>query len=143
MAETKYGKYIIREPKANIVLPEFRQKSLKLPPGTSTRVGYVDDEVIEGSFYVEAVWFWEGSDKARNDAHTHDFDEVIAFYGTNPDDWRDLGGEIEIWLGDEKHTITESCIIFVPRGLKHCPLTVKRVDRPIFHFTTGNGRMYL
>ena len=26
-----------------------------------------------------------------------------AFFGTNPDDFYDLGGEVELWLGDEKH----------------------------------------
>jgi hypothetical protein len=33
-------------------------------------------------------------------------------------------------------------MIFVPAGMKHCPLTVTRVDRPIFHFTTVTGHEY-
>jgi hypothetical protein len=31
----------------------------------------------------------------------------------------------------------------VPTGMKHCPLVFKRVDRPIFHFTTGPSGLYL
>ena len=58
------------------------------------------------------------------------------------DDPYDLGGEIELWLEDEKHTLTRTCIVFVPKGMMHCPLTVRRIDRPIFEFTTGPGTMY-
>jgi hypothetical protein len=34
-------------------------------------------------------------------------------------------------------------MVFVPKGLKHSPLTFNRVDRPVFHFTVGPGKMYL
>ena len=74
--------------------------------------------------------------------HVHDTDEIIGFFGSNPDDPYDLGGEVEIWLEDDKHMLTRSCMIFVPAGMKHCPLTVTRVDRPIFHFTTVTGHEY-
>jgi hypothetical protein len=67
---------------------------------------------------------------------------MIGFFGSNPEDPYDLGGEIEFWLEDEKHILTRSCLIFVPRGMKHCPLILKRVDRPIFHFSTVTGGQY-
>jgi hypothetical protein len=54
----------------------------------------------------------------------------------------DLCGEIELWLGDEKHILTKSCMVFIPKGLKHCPLVFRRVDRPIFHFSAGPARAY-
>ena len=69
-------------------------------------------------------------------------DEVVAFFGTNPEDPWDLCGEVELWLGDEKHIITKSSLVFIPKGLKHCPLIARRVDRPIFHFTTGPAHLY-
>jgi hypothetical protein len=47
-------------------------------------------------------------------AHTYDFDEIIAFIGTNPDGIHNLGGEVELWLAGEKHLITKSCLVFVP-----------------------------
>ena len=34
-------------------------------------------------------------------------------------------------------------LLFVPAGMKHCPLILKRVDRPIFHFTTVPGGQYV
>ena len=49
------------------------------------------------------------------------FREAVTFFGSNPEDPTDLGGEIEFWLEEEKHTITRSCVIFVPPGIRHCP----------------------
>ena len=64
-----------------------------------------------------------------------DYDEIIGFFGGDPDNPNDLCGEIEFWIEDEMYSITKSTMIFAPRGLRHCPLRVVRVDRPIFHFT--------
>ena len=66
--------------------------------------------------------------------HTHEYNEILAFFGTNPDDIHDLGGDLEIWLEDEKHEINKSCLIFIPAGMKHCPLRTTRLERPIIHF---------
>ena len=142
MAETKYGKYIITEAKAGLKLPSYRRDPEEVAAGDHTRLIYLDEEVIKGAFYVECVWYWKGSDKAIVGAHTHPFDEVITFFGTNPADPQDLCGEVELWLEDEKHILTKSSLIFVPKGMKHCPLVIRRVDRPIFHFTTGPGGKY-
>ena len=75
-------------------------------------------------------------------AHTHDYDEIFGFIGTNHDDPYDLGAEVELWLGDERHIITKTSLVFVPAGLKHSPLVFRRVDRPVFNYTTGPGKMY-
>ena len=56
-----------------------------------TRIIYLDDDVIKEAFYVECIWYWKGSDKVLREAHAHDFDEVIAFWGTNLEDPHDLG----------------------------------------------------
>ncbi|MBA7695788.1 hypothetical protein ES703_104424 [subsurface metagenome] len=142
MAETKHGKYIITGTKLDLELPSYRRDATEIAAGNHTRLIYLDEEVIKGAFYVECVWYWKGSEQPIVGAHTHPFDEVIAFFGTNPEDPQDLCGEVELWLEDEKHILTKSCLVFVPRGLKHCPLIIRRVDRPIFHFTAGSGSMY-
>jgi len=65
----------------------------------------------------------------------HDADEVFMLVGTDPNNPDDLGGELELWIGEgkdaEKYTITESTLIFIPKGLVHMPLYFRRVDRPI------------
>ena len=57
-------------------------------------------------------------------------------------DPRDLGGEMEVWLGGEKYSITKSCLIYVPKGLKHCPIRFVRIDTPILFFSGGMATKY-
>jgi len=138
----KYGKYIITRAKSDLRARSYRRDAAEIAAGNHTRLLYLDDEVIKGAFYVECVWYWKGSEQPIVEAHTHAFDEAITFLGTNREDPQDLCGEVELWLEDEKHIFTESCLVFVPKGMKHCPLIIRKVDRPIFHFTTGPGGRY-
>lgn len=141
--ETKYGKYIIKKPKANIVKTEWTSNEYSPTSTSVTRVAFIDNEVLPGAFYFEGVWRWQPSPEGYNvKPHSHDFDEVLAFFGTDPENPWDLCGKVELWLGGEKHTITESCTVFIPRGLEHCPLIFHKVDRPIFYLTTGPSNMY-
>ena len=130
--------------KPNLKLPEFRHE---IPKERAYRMVYLDKEVVpETDFYLEGLWFWprqpDTNQKPGVPEHVHDFDEVISFFGSNPDDLHDLGGEVDLWIDGEKNVLTRSFMAYVPAGVKHCPITVKRVDRPIFHFTAGPGTMY-
>lgn len=134
----KYDKYFMTEVK----LPAGKQKFADEYTETYAHVAWLDSNKIEGAFYTEVVWYYKPR-KSTVGAHTHDFDEIIAFFGSDPDDIQDLGGEVELWMGGEKHIITKSCLVFVPKGVEHCPLSFNRVDRPIFHFTVGTGGKYI
>ena len=125
MGELKYSKYIITDAEPNDPHLNFMR----------TRLLLSGDSVIPGSLALNCVWYWKGSDVVTTQAHTHDCDEIIAFIGTNPDDPHDLAGEVEIWLQDEKYLLDKSCLVFVPKGLVHCPLIIRKAERPIFHFT--------
>jgi hypothetical protein len=110
--------------------------------GRMKRVGFLDDKVLKGAIFTDCIWVYREMPDAEVQAHIHDFDEVIGFFGTDKEDSSDLCGEIEFWLDNEKYTITKSCLIFIPRGLKHCPLFIKKVDKPIFWLTAGNTSEY-
>lgn len=71
--------------------------------------------------------------KGDNPCHTHNFQEFIAWYGGNPDDPDDFGGEVVFYFGKEmeKHVFTRPTIVSLPPNLPHCPLEITRVDRPI------------
>ncbi len=149
MAETKYGKYIVNTLKSNIVEAPWSPPVSAVSKGKGGRLLFLDNEVVDGAFYLECVWIVPPEKGAvlppkgvAVQPHSHDYDEVLTFFGTNPEDFYDLGGEIELYLGDEPHLITKSSIVYIPAGLQHCPLSFHRVDRPIFHFTSGPGRMY-
>jgi len=76
-----------------------------------------------------------GGEEYRDLPMYHNTDEIYMLIGTNPENPHDLGGEIEVWLGEgkdaEKFVITESICIYIPAGLVHMPVYFRRVDRPI------------
>jgi hypothetical protein len=142
MAETKYGKYIITELKRKFSSPYEEG----LTPEDQTEILALDDSIIKGAFHVESLWFWPARMKRTEPdvvPHKHDYDEVLAMFGTNLEDPHDLCGEVEAWLGDEKHIINKSCIIYIPKGLQHGPFKFTRLDRPIFHFGIGLTKKYI
>jgi hypothetical protein len=141
MDETKYGKYIVTELKKKFSSPY----ETTIRPEDQTEVLMLDDDVVKGAFVIDCVWFWpERANKAESDVepHTHDYDEVLAVFGTDLNNPHDLGGELEIWLGDEKHTITKSALIFIPKGLQHGPTKFIKLDRPVFHFGISLSKRY-
>jgi hypothetical protein len=150
MAESKYGHHVITEIRRHSPLSPERQgpnPSYIPPPGTGGRIQllYLDDSMIKGAFYSECVWILPGGKlpgAAEPNSHAHDFDEIVTFIGNNVEDPYDLGGEIEFWLEDEPQILTKSCIIFLPKGMFHGPLIIRRVDRPIFHTAMGTGPIY-
>ena len=147
MDSTKYGKYIITEYLDEEELLSRGRHMPVITPGTPSRFPllWLDEKLIPGAFYMEALMYTPGSQSAAPVAksQTHPFDEVLVFIGTDLENPTELGGEIELMLGDEKHIINKTCLVFIPRGLKHLPLTVKRVDRPIVHLNILNGGEYL
>jgi mannose-6-phosphate isomerase-like protein (cupin superfamily) len=143
MEQTKYGKYFITETPPHPDHPESRNKESSLPWCDSL---YISEELggaVEGAYYLETCMVLRtGSLELLSQSHSHPFDEYLVFLGTDPEDHFDLGGEVELWMGDEKHMVTKTCAVFVPKGMPHCPLVVHRVDRPFMFITTGNGLGY-
>jgi hypothetical protein len=167
MPKSKYGKYICTELKQGVVMPGFKGDQ-KI--GQGYRDGYrmglehviwMDSEVLPGAFYAECTWSWPSTMKDQRQMirpavitpemalkmpgitpHSHPFVEIFSYFGTNMKDPSDLGGEIEFWLEDEKFVLTKSFMIYIPAGMKHCPLRIHRMDAPMFHLTLGSGSKY-
>jgi hypothetical protein len=127
MTERKYEKYILTDLK----LPEKIQARQAEYNKRATRILWLEDEIMRGASSVILSWYWKPTEKEGTPSHTHDFDEIIGFLGSDPKHPHDLGGEVEFWLEGEKYLLTKSCLIFCPKGLRHCPLRVTKVERPI------------
>lgn len=121
MAEPKYGEYIIREPltKALFVESVVARNDLL---NADMQINY---HCITEPFLME------------KDAHKHDFEQFLCFFGGNPLDIRDFGAEVELFLGEEgeKHIIDATTIVHIPKGFVHCPLNFKKIDKPIIFQT--------
>jgi hypothetical protein len=143
MAQLRYAKNIVTDTRE--YTPEEIaqiQKMMKDSPIKSTiellRLLWMDDTKVKGaSFYMECIWLWGGKTTSgtTEEPHVHPFDEVIGFISSDPDNPHELDARMEIILGDETHFLTKSCLVHVPAGMKHCPLTFREVNRPVFFFT--------
>lgn len=72
--------------------------------------------------------------KMELQSHRHDVDEYLFFLGGQlPDLTANFDAEIEIFLGPEyeRHIITKPCILYIPKGLVHNPMDIKRVGKPL------------
>ncbi len=132
MSEMKYEK---------LVMSDFNTERDEI----GTLLYKLDEKEMSGiPFFTESAWVWPkpGEIVMEGKSHSHAFDEVVTVFGTNPEDPQDLCGEVEFWLDDEKYTLTKSSIIYVPKGLKHCPMIFRNVKRPIFHYIVGDAGGY-
>ena len=142
MAGLKYKKYIVED----LIVSDEEKKKAAENPERLTRLKQIlrlDDEIVKGSFHMGFNWVLGVSDKKQDlEPHVHDFNEVLGWIGI---DWKnpsDLGGEIEFWIEDEKYILNKSCVIFIPKGVKHCPLKDLKVDRPFIHFGAITKKNY-
>jgi len=126
MAETKYAKYFLTEfkEKANfpgIASPQAYFRGARQIAGANLNMGW---QLFTQPIYLE------------KEPHTHDVDEYLCFLGGKLPDVFDFKAEIDFLIGEEgeKHIIDKATIIFIPKGLVHCPLNFRRIDEPIlFH----------
>jgi len=143
MAKSKYAKNIIDRPKENMGPPGQTAEEKKRMEEFVKFPIYVDEEVVLGAYYFMAAWWKKITGQGSPaEEHDHNFDEYLVFLGTNPEDPNDLGGEVELWIGGEKHMLKKSCAVFIPAGVKHAPIYFRKIVHPIWYCATGPTEKY-
>ena len=139
MPANKYDKFFIQNPKISDWEPYHGDPRPKDgEPGNQRHVIYINNELVKmSSTHVMINWIDpQMRAERRNDPerpsvfqHTHPYDEILLFIGNTP---KDLGAVIEMEIGPEreKHLIDKQTAVFIPKGLKHCPLTWKKLEKP-------------
>jgi hypothetical protein len=122
----KYSPYLFTGLKDNMsaMLPAMGEPSAYVRgawqiPGASINMGW---QVITKANFME------------KEGHHHLCDEYFAIFGAQmPDIWSSFDAVVELCMGpeEEKHVITQPTFVFVPKGLHHCPLNFKVVNKPI------------
>jgi len=122
----KYSQYLFTGLKDNMsaMLPSMGAPSAYFRgawqiPGASINMGW---QVITKANFME------------KEGHHHLVDEYFAIFGAQmPDIWGSFDAEVELCYGpeEEKHVITQPTFVFVPKGMHHCPLNFKVVNKPI------------
>jgi len=129
LPDSKYGKFIISNP---LFLEPNDPQDKRVKGITFPNEIFMNESLVKGCpMIVDIGWHFTIPDPDPVEAtHFHDFDTVLCFVGSDPKSPSTLGAVLEMQIGDEKHMLTKTCAIFIPRGLKHCPLIHRRVDRP-------------
>jgi hypothetical protein len=117
---------------------------------------WIDNEVIPGAYYGEATWIWPSSYPGQisrdeqnklptNDKpmfpHSHNFPELLSWWGTNPDHPEDIGS-MGMIMGDEWIPLEKSWVAYIPTGMKHMPTMgkgSKTTKLPVCHWVSGPG----
>ena len=148
MAARKYEKYIVKE---EIAMPPPPAEAIKRLEeqrkagnfAESTHMFSLNDKVAKGAFYVDCVWMWSQQGQLYTEiSHTHEWDEIWIFAGTDRNNPKELGAELDFYLGDEQYIVDKSCIVFIPGGLAHGPCGMRKIDRPLLFITMGNSKTY-
>jgi hypothetical protein len=65
--------------------------------------------------------------------HSHNHHELLCFLGGNPENVNELAAEVSVCLGEEQeeHAFETATIVSIPPNLKHCPVTVRNVTKPL------------
>ncbi len=127
MSETKYGQYFVRGPKLN----ETNAKKMQ-------SIAYLDSDRIEGAFNFVFTYIRPEEPHRTHGPHMHPYGEVLGYFGTDPYNTLDLGGEMELCMGEEMevHKFTQSTLIYIPPNLVHGPLKYNKINRPFIFIMT-------
>jgi hypothetical protein len=136
-----YAKNVVQELKTppGMLTPEFE----KIYNNFAQRILWMDGNVCPGAFQMNTAWYKSVPERDPIfPEHEHPYDEVIGFFGGNPDDPYDLGGIVEFGVDGEMRRLNKSTMLFLPRGTKHGPVRVLEVNSPIFHFSVVMNAEY-
>lgn len=135
---------------AQMTAPSFQ---LRTESRLVKRITHVDATTVPGAaLSCESMWILPGHEtlplppgagQASWKEHQHDFGELIGFYGFNYVDIMDLGAEIEFWVDGQRYDIAESFTSYIPAGIKHGPLYIKNVKKPIMHLIACDAPTYV
>ncbi len=140
----KYAKYFVQdltEPETfTSATPEYKEMYKKF----SQRILWIDDKMVPGAFQMNTAWYYHVPERDPVFLeHCHaDTSELIGFFSSDMSNPYDLGGKIEFSLDGEAHLLTRSTMIYVPAGLRHNPMRILEVNRPIFHFSVVMSGQY-
>lgn len=143
----EYGHLLIQE--LNLP-PEFKKpEAVAAYEALGKRyLHFADRESCPSLNMLLSAWYFEENrekqlcsrDISEFECHVHDTDEILFYYGSDPENPKELYGEIEFILGGESHVINKSTVLYVPAGVPHSKPLVNRIERPIFHLAMELSR---
>lgn len=97
---------------------------------TAPMISFLGGKDVPGSRLSIGFAHIDKPDTIIDTAHTHPHDQWIALTGTS-DNFVDFDADIEFELDKKVYKINYPFYAYIPAGMYHCPLIVKRVGKPI------------
>ncbi len=127
MAKQSYQKNLVNKPRYEV------GSTIQVTGRQNPTMTFMSNELVTGSnTYIEIGWIYEMPEPNPHIfEHDHsDYNEIVLHIGTDPDNPEELGAEIEFVVGDDTVFIDKTSALFVPKGVKHGPLTWKSFKKP-------------
>lgn len=127
------------------IISETKEKAVTPPPNQTmkgARLLHIEDDMAKGSFYVDFVWLYEGYGQAPMGVHDHEWEELIAMTGCDPEHPYNVGGTFSVDLAGETHMIKKSTLVCIPAHVMHCPWKFIEIKKPTLAFTASPSGMY-
>ncbi|MBA7668446.1 hypothetical protein ES703_76556 [subsurface metagenome] len=124
---TNWEKNLVRKPRYEVTAGDI--KGRQYPTMT-----LMSNDLVPGSnTYIELGWVWdmpEPNPHIFEHTHREGCNEIVLHIGGDPNNPEDLGAEIEFTVGGQPLVFDTTSALFVPAGVKHGPVTWKRLTRP-------------
>jgi hypothetical protein len=144
LSKSKYARYMVYGTR-----PGQKRQDYMLPydPRYVRPMAYIDQSVIpDAEFGCETLWLLPGEKSKTGyemmQAHTLPHGTSIVFAAMNYPDITDLGAEVELWIGGEKHIINKGFGAYIPPGVAQGPMVIRNITRQIFYmmsYPIGEG----
>ena len=124
-----YEQYAIRSP--------MREAGAEFTFGrTAPTMTFMSGVQIPGvAHYIETGWTYgmpvsKVAGSGMPEMVHRKFDEIVLHIGGDPENPEELGGEVEFYVGGQPLLFNTTSALFIPTGVKHGPLALKKYEKP-------------
>jgi hypothetical protein len=131
MTHTNYEKYLVKEPVMQDQ-PDSNVQNRTYPP----LIYMSSAQIPDIKYNIEFGWVW-GMPQPNPclSERVGEYDEILLNIGGDCYNPEELGADIEYSLGGQILTINSTSAIFIPKGVRHGPLTYKEYRHPHVHIS--------
>ena len=115
-----------------------QQGVFKAEPQDAVRhVVRLDGNEYPGAMFIEVMWLLAPCETAG--MKKCESGTMWVFVGSDGDDHENLNAEIELWIENDKLTLTETCAVFIPEGVSFGNFKVRSAAKPVLSYYCHTG----
>lgn len=107
------------------------------PQDSVRHIVRLDENEYPGAMMLEAMWLV--SPCQTTGMRQCASGTMWVFAGSDVNDHENLNAEIELWIENDKLTLTKTCAVFIPSGVAYGNFKVKSLTKPVFSYYCHTG----